>query len=326
MNPPSPLGIDIAKDTFQVALLHLGQTHQGQFANQPAGFKKLAAWLKKRQVPQVWACLEATGRYGEPLAEYLHAHGHPVSVVNPLVTKAYAQSQLSRNKTDTVDARLLLDFCASQRPPRWSPPAPEIRELRELLHHRDTLVAHRQQLSNRLGAGLRSATVRAQLQAQLAFVDEQLAQLQQQVDDHIDRHPDLKQRQALLESIPGIGALTAAKLQAVDLERFDQASQVSAFAGVAPMNRTSGTSVRRRPKLSKVGSASLRQALYMPALVATKHNPIVAALYQRLLERGLAKPAAVGAAMHKLLRLAFGVVKSGQPFDPCFGQNATVAA
>lgn len=168
--------------------------------------------------------------------------------------------------------------------------------------------------------------MREQLQAQLAFVDEQLAQLRQQVEAHIDRHPDLKRRQELLESIPGIGELTAAKLQAEDLERFDDARTVSAYAGLTPMNRTSGTSLRRRPKLSKIGKASLRRALYMPALVAVQHNPVIRAFYQRLVARGKTKMAALGAAMHKLLRLAYGVLKSGLPFDPQFGRKPALAS
>jgi len=316
MIPTTVLGIDIAKATFHVTLLRAGQAWAGHFPNDPAGFKQLSAWLKKRRVRAVWACLEATGRYGEDLAEYLHDHGHTLSVVNPLVIKAYAQSQLARNKTDPLDAGLIAQYCASRRPEVWSPPAPEVRELRELLRQYDALQASRQQARNRLEAGPRSPTVRAQLQAQAAFLEAQMEELQQRVREQIDAHPDLKRRQELLESIPGIGALTAAKLQAEDLERFEDARSLSAYAGVTPMNQTSGTSLRRRPKLSKMGNARLRRALYMPAVVAAHCNPVVQALYERLLAKGKSKMAALGAAMHKLLRLAYGVLKSGQAFDP----------
>lgn len=315
MSTPAILGIDIAKATFQVSLRHAGPVAGGQFDNNRAGFKKLSAWLKKRKVSTVWACLEATGRYGEPLADYLHAQGHTVSVANPLAVKRYAQSQLMRNKTDAVDADLIADYCATQRPPVWSPPAPELRELRELVHHHETLKAGRQRAVNRLAAGLRSATVQAQLQEQLDFLDEQLADLEQQIDDHLESHPALKREHELLDSIPGIGSITAAKLVAADLSRFAEAGSAAAYAGLTPMNRTSGSSVRHRPRLSKVGQASLRRALYFPAIVASR-LPAFQAFYQRLLAKGKSKMAAVCAVMHKLLRVAYGVLKSGRPFDP----------
>lgn len=315
MSTPAILGLDIAKATFQVSLRYADQVAGGQFDNHQAGYKKLSAWLKKRKVPTVWACLEATGRYGEPLADYLHAQGHTVSVVNPLAVKRYAQSQLLRNKTDAVDAALIADFCATQRPPVWSPPAPELRELRELLHHHDTLKASRQRAVNRLAAGLRSAAVRAQLQDHLDFLDEQLADLAQQIDDHLEAHPALQREHELLDSIPGIGSITAAKMVAADLSRFEDAGSAAAHAGLTPMNRTSGSSVHHRPRLSKVGQASLRQALFFPAIVASR-LPAFQPFYQRLLAKGKPKMAAICALMHKLLRVAYGVLKSGRPFDP----------
>ena len=134
MTPTPILGIDIAKDTFQVTLLQAGRASAGNFPNHRAGFKQLWAWLKKRQARTVWACLEAPGQSGEDLAEYLYDQGHTVSVVNPLAIKRYAESQLTRNQTDAVEADLSADFCATQPPPIGSPPAPEIREFRELLH------------------------------------------------------------------------------------------------------------------------------------------------------------------------------------------------
>ncbi len=316
MHPTTFLGIDIAKDTFDVALRRGERTWAGHFPNDPDGFRQLSAWLKKRQVRRGWACLEATGRYGEDLAQYLYDQGHPVSVVNPRRIQAYAQSQLARNRSDPLDADLIARFCQSQRPELWTPPAPELQELRELTHQYDAVQAQRQQVLNRLSAGVKSPAVRRQLEAQRAFCDEQLEQLQQLMRDHIDTHPDLKRRQALLDSIPGIGELTAAKLLARDLERFDDARALAAYAGLTPRNHTSGTSVRRRPQLSRIGPSRLRRDLYLPAVVATRYNPIIKALYERLRARGHCAMSALGAAMHKLLHLAYGVLKSGRPFDP----------
>ncbi len=315
------LGIDVAKDTFNVALLQDEQVQSGQFTNDTAGFKLLTNWLHKRKQQTVWACQEATGRYGDELAEYLHAQGHTVSVVNPMAIKAYAKSKLMRNKSDKLDAVLIARYCQSERPLVWSPPAPEIRDLRELVHQYDNLQAARQQAHNRLGAGLKSPVVRKQLQAQLKFLDQQIEQLLQAIKDHIDAHPDLKRRQDLLESIPGFGLLTAAKIQSADIQRFDNARALSAFTGVTPMNRDSGTSVHRRPKFCKIGDADLRRDLYMPAVVAIRCNPLAKALYERLCAKGKSKMAALGAVMHKLLRLAYGVLKSGKPFDENFAKK-----
>ena len=320
------LGIDIAKDTYQVELQTGSQRYTAEFVNQPDEFRRLTAWLKKHGARQVHACLEATGRYSDDLASYLHETGQTVSVVNPYQIKAYAKSQLTRNKTDRLDASLIADFCRTQQPPAWTPPAPEIRELQELVHQYETLQLQRQQVKNRLAAGFKSPVVRAQLQAQLALLDEQLRNLQQSMHDHIQHHPDLKHQQELLQSIPGIGAVTAAKLQAMAPLRFDDARAVSAFGGLSPMIQTAGTSVHRRTKLSKMGDPYLRRALYMPALSAKRFNPIVRAFCERLAARGKHPMAIIGAAMHKLLVLAYGVLKSNTPFDPNYRPAAHVAA
>lgn len=326
MTPTLFLGIDIAKDTFQITLLDAGRTVEGSFANDRAGFKKLAAWLKKRKVKTVWACMEATGRYGEDLAEYLYTAGHQVSVVNPMVIKAFAQSQLTRNKTDEVDAGLIARYCQTHQPLPWSPPPQEVRELQEILKQYDALQASLQQVKNRQQSGLRSTVVLDQLQVQREFLEQQIQGLLKRLRQHIDRHPNLKHRQDLLESIPGIGDLTAAKIQAADIDRFEDASAFAAYAGLTPMRRTSGSSVRRQTKMSKIGDASLRRSLYMPAVVAIRWNPVIQQFYDRLCQRGKCKMVAIGAAMHKLLRIAYGVIKSNSPFDKNFYLNSLLAS
>ena len=189
-----------------------------------------------------------------------------------------------------------------------------------MLHQYDSLQASRQQTRNRLTSGFQSARVLAQLQAQIEFLDQQLEEIQQQIYQHIDGHPELKRQHELLDSLPGVGRLTAARLLAEDLSRFEDARSAAAYAGLTPMNRTSGSSVRRRPKLSKIGKASLRRALYFPAIAASR-KPVFGALYQRLLAQGTCKMAALGAVMHKLLRVAYGVLKSGQAFDPNYAAH-----
>lgn len=224
-----------------------------------------------------------------------------------------------------MDADLIADFCRSEQPAAWTPPTPEMRELQELLHQYDVLKAARTQVLNRLAAGFTSPIGLAQLQAQLNFLEGQLADVVKLMQDHIDRHPDLKRQHTRVASTPaqtlrcwvtGIGDLTAAKIIAADPSRFEDARAFAAYAGLTPMQTRSGSSVHWKPRLSKIGDADLRRALYMPALSAWQSNPIVQQLIERLLARGKTKMTVVGAVMHKLLVLAYGVLKSGQPFDP----------
>jgi transposase len=319
------LGIDIAKDTFQVTLLQDQHSYRAEFANESLGFAKLTRWLAKHGVERVHACLEATGRYGDELAQYLHEAQHTVSVVNPARIKAYAQSRLSRNKTDALDADVIAHFCQTQQPDAWTPPAAHLRELQALLRQLEALEKMRQQERNRLASGLTDATVRGLIEAHLQFMDQQIEQVQHLIDQHIERHPDLKQQRELLTSIPGIGQQTAAQLLAKDLRRFEHTRAVVADAGLNPQQDRSGKT-RRPARLSKVGDAALRKALYFPAIVAKNHNPVVKAFCARLAQKGKCTMSLIGAAMRKLLCLAYGVVKSGKPFDPNYASHRSSAA
>jgi transposase len=323
------LGVDVSKEYLDAVLLREGQDAEtAQFANTRAGFNRLRHFLKKRQVVPLHSCLEATGSYGDALALFLHEAGYRVSVVNPARIKAYADSRLSRNKTDASDAALIADFCRTQQPDAWTPPPPEQRELQALVRHWENLSAMRQQEVNRRQAGTSSTAVLQTLDAHIAFLDQQLADLQQQIQDHIDRHPHLRQQRDLLTSIPGIGDITASKLLAEirEITAFDSAPQLAAFAGLTPRQHTSGSSVRGKPRLSKRGSARLRSALYFPAIVAQRHNPILRAFAQRLLAAGKPKLAVIAAVMRKLLHLVYGILTSGQPFDPDYLDKRAVTA
>src|SRR5215207_6217458 len=156
-----PLGLDVSKLKFNACLLREGgKIRHKVFANTAAGFTQLAGWLARQGVERVHACLEATGTYGDSLAAYLHEQGHTVSRVNPASVKAYAQSRLSRTKTDRVDASLIAGFCAERRPPAWHPPAPELRELQALARRLDSLVEIRTMEENRLSSGISVEAVR----------------------------------------------------------------------------------------------------------------------------------------------------------------------
>ncbi|MEW5986686.1 MAG: transposase [Chloroflexota bacterium] len=317
MTTPTILGIDVAKETVEV-FLAVEPARRGHFGNDESGFAQLSRWLQKQGVAQVWACLEATGAYGEALALYLHEQGHWVSVVNPARIKKYGESKLSRNKTDRLDAALIADFCSSQKPGRWSPPPPEVRHLQALTRRLDDLRADHVREQNRLQAGGHATVVRCSIESHLAFLSQQIAQLEQEMQAHVNQHPPLQADQALLLSIPGIGVKTAAYLLAElpDIRRFSQSAQAVAFAGLSPHRRESGATIRQRAHLTPIGQPRLKAALYWPAITAMRFNPLIRALAERLAQRGKEKMVIVGAAMRKLLQLAYGVLKSRRPFDP----------
>lgn len=309
------LGIDIAKRSFDTVLLQDGRTSHRQFANTTAGFQQLHTWLRDHVTAPVHAGLEATSRYGDALALFLYQHGVRVSVINPARTHAFAKSELSRTKTDRADAALIARFVAAHQPPAWTPPPPEQRQLQALVRRLDALQAMRQQERNRWDLEDATSVLAESLQAHLAHLDQQIAQLQQRLRQHLCAHPALQQRCTLLQSIPGIGECTALKLLA-ELPQCRSARQAAAHAGLSPRQRDSGSSVHGKTRLSKTGNARLRKALYLPAVVAMRCNPILRLFAQRLLERGKPKMAVVGAVMRKLLHQAHGVLKHGQPFNP----------
>jgi len=323
------LGIDVAKDKLDVVLLNEAQqTHSGVFANNPQGFEQLQRWLSKRLDGDVHACLEATGRYSQAVAEYLRQTGYTVSVVNPARIKAFAASRLSRQKTDQTDAKLIALFCQSQRPEAWTPPAAEQRALQAMVRHLHDLKAMRQQEHNRLTAGVSAEAVIHALQQPIAFLDQQITDLERQIHDHLNQFPHLKQQRDLLDTIPGLGELTIATLLAEvpDILAFETAAQLAAYAGVTPRQFHSGTSVHRPTHISKCGNARLRAALYFPAMVALRHNPLVRALGERLKATGHSGKSIVVAAMRKLLHLVYGVLKSGRPFDPNYVTNTVLVS
>lgn len=316
------LGIDIAKASFDVALLTPKGPRHHRFDNQLSGFQALLAWLERQGSGPCHACLEATGTYGVALATFLHAQGLQVSVVNPKRIAHFAKSRLSRAKTDKVDAALIADFCRQENPAPWSPPAPEYQHLQALLRHREALERLRQQERNRLGAAAHPAYIRNSLQAHVEYLTTEITAVEAAMRDHCAAHPELARQRELLESIPGIGETTAHWLlgELGGIERCGSARQVAAFAGLDPRVEPSGT-WKGKARLSKQGNSHLRKALYYPALAALRHNPVLREFAARLRERGKSGMAVVGAVMRKLLHLAYGVLRHGKAFDPEWGHR-----
>ena len=324
---PKWIGIDVSKAELAVCVMdEEKRVEHASFANTVKGFRSLTNYLKKRKAGGARVCLEATGPYGEELAAYLHERDYGVSVVNPVRIKRYAQSQLRRNKTDKLDAEVIADFCRTQEAPQWTPPDPAWVELRALVRHLDDLIAMQVQEKQRLESTA-SATVRAGLKDHIAYLQEQIEQVTQQINDHIEQHPEWKEKRDLLNSIPGISDRTSSHLLAEirDITAFDTVEQLVAFVGLNPKQRQSGK-YRGQIKISKMGNARLRAALYMPARSAKRHNPLVRQLVERMTAEGYCANAITVAVMRKLLHFAYGVLKSGQPFDPHFLEKQGVSA
>ena len=315
------VGIDVAKKKVDLFVVCNGKGKSKVFDNTPAGHREIQRWLIERGfVPATThVCLEATGPYSEVLATTLVAGGWRVSVVNPARLKGFAQGELARNKTDRADAALLARFCAAMRPALWVPPSAAFRQLRAWVDRLQALKDMRQQEMNRIEALGASGQidVLAHVKSHVTWLDKEIGKLERDIDDHIDRHPELKGDAELIATIPGIGRSTVAKVLAYagDVRRFDSAKALAAFIGLSPRQRLSGSSVRGRTMLSRAGHKALRHALYMPGLVARRHNEALKAFGDRLSLAGLAPKAVIGAVMRKLAHLIYGVIKSGKPFD-----------
>jgi len=313
------VGIDISKATFDAAIYNGMGYIVAEFTNDIKGFHDLTRWLKTHcDNTTIHACLEATGRYGDALAHYLHQQQIPVSVVNPARIKAYRNSQLRRNKTDREDARAIAHFCATQTPRLWTPPPPHIQQLQALTRRLNALKQSRTAEKNRLKSGEMPDIVRDSLVDHIAHLDKEIDALHAHIHQMIDQHPDLKEQKELLLTIPGIGDITAAEFisEVPDVHQFDSASQLAAFAGLTPSHRQSGTSLRTKGRMSKMGNKRLRNMFYMPATSAKRYNPIVKRLADRLTERGKSPRTIRGAVMRQLLHIAYGVLKHRRPFDP----------
>jgi transposase len=308
------LGIDIAKDKFDCCLLSGGQKFCHQFPNTARGFKKLGRWLESLHIaaPDLQACMEATGRYGLALAAWLFAAGARVSQENPARVKYFAKSCLTRNKTDRADACLIAEFARTQTTRAWSPLPSELEHLRGLNR---LLVARKQQLADeRRRAAMLPEFLRAHIGAMRRGLARQIASLQEQMDELIARSPELGAKRELLRSIPSVGKVTAQTVLAELPPGIQSARQAAAYAGLTPQQNDSGQK-QGRARMSKTGNPHLRFAFYMPAVSGRTSNGRLKSLAARLQEKGLAKKQIIGACMHLLMRLCFGVLKSGEPYQ-----------
>lgn len=321
------IGIDVGKHKLDVALIIEGKVRSKSVANSSAGYQELTAWLTRQNVElgTCLVCMESTGVYSEPVALGLQALGLTVSIVNPARIKGYGQSELVRNKNDGIDAALIARYCAKMHPQPWKAPAPEQRRLRAWCDRLKALKDMCLQEENREEACTVAANPELveHLRQHVEWLKVQIKQVEREIEDHIACHPKLKRDSDLLASIPGVGKATIAVMlgHVGDMQRFDSAKALAAHLGVSPRQRTSGTSIRGRTSMCRTGNRTTRSALYMPAVVASRHNPVLKDFAQRLHANGLPKKAVIGAVMRKLVHLMFAVVRSGIAFQPDYPRS-----
>ena len=260
-------------------------------------------------------CMEATGIYYESLADFLYQNKFVVSVVNPAKIKGFGLSELSRTKNDRADSKLIARFCKAMNPTAWQPVKPEYKELQQLVRRLEDLKNLLQIEKNHLESA-RSNDVKKSIKITIKFLNKQILDITKAINDKINQNPELKKKQSLLETIPGVGENTVMQvLSFINVGNFNNVKQLDAFIGLNPQQRQSGTSVNGKSRISKIGNSSLRKSLYFPAMSAKKHNPIVKSFCQRLESAGKPKMVVICAAMRKLLHIIYGVLKSSKEFN-----------
>jgi transposase len=296
------IGIDISKDTFDIH--RLSDRRHERFGTDKAGLAALRRWIGKAPVRAVY---EATGRYHRDLEQVLGAAGHALVKVNPTRARRFAQAISHGAKTDRVDAAMLARMGAvldlDAKPAR----SESMHEIRELHIARIALNKDRTACRNRLD-GARNKVVLAQLRARLRQVDGQIEQVNAELQRLIAADPGLARREEILRSIPGIGPVAAVAM-IVEMPELGtmEGKEAASLAGLAPITRESGLWKGR----SKIGGGrrGLRNALYMPALVAIRHNPRFAETYRTLCSAGKPAKLAITAVMRKLIILANALVR-----------------
>lgn len=312
------LGIDVSKKDLSIALFHNNSHKKYKITNDMHGFKKLTEWLESQGISHVKACMEATGRYGEKVADYLYECGHDVHVINPTCIKAFAKSKLSRHKTDDVDALLIAEYASKNELRLYKPQEPALKELRCLYRCSQNLKEQQTQVSNYLeNKDCLPKSVQKVYLKLLAHIEKQIKEVDQSIDQVLKSQASLNEDYQNLQTIPGVGKITAIAILAEipDLSLLENARQLAAYAGLTPCHRTSGTSVKGKSRLSKMGSSALRKALYFPAIVGKNHNPLLHAFALKLEKKGKHTMVIIAAIMRKLLHICFGILKHKIAFN-----------
>ena len=309
------IGIDISKASFDVAFPTAKAYKLKKYTNNAAGFAKLLDHLED----DCCCVMEATGPYYMRLATFLHEQQIAVAVVNPLVIKRFSQMRLLRAKTDQADAKLIASYGQCQQPGLWTPPLWFISELQQESTVLEGLIKQRTALKNQQEAFGALPHVSQQaldsLDELLKALNEQIKLLEKSMARKTKAHGN--QQLECLTSIPGIGQKTAIHLFIITqgFTRFETSKQLSAYIGISPRIYESGTSVKGRPKISKLGMSRFRAILYMCTWSAVKYNKACREFYERLLAKGKAKNLALIAVANKLVKQAFAIATKKQIYN-----------
>lgn len=307
------VGIDVAKNHLDLALrAGAGEVRTERFTNTSSGIRALVEQLTEADPKRV--VLEATGGFERPVCAALAAAGLPVAVVNPRQVRDFAKATGRLAKTDQIDAGILALFAERIRPEIHPLPSADQQAFSALVARRRQLIKMKTAEENRLQSAP-SETVRSSIKAHLSFLKEQVEEAEDHLEEAVSNSPLWRENERLLCSVPGVGRATARTLLA-ELPELGKANrqEIAKLVGVAPLNCDSGT--YRGQRTTWGGRASVRSALYMAALSATRCNRKIRAFYHRLLERGKAKKKALVASMRKLLVILNTMVKNGQAWNP----------
>lgn len=308
------VGVDVAKDKFDVALEINNSCYQECFSNDKKGYRSFSKWLAK-YTSQPWVCMEATGHYSELIADYLFLKQIKVSVVNPLQIKSFARARLSRNKTDQLDARIIASYCEKMQPRTFTSRSETHKELKDLTNLLDTLKEQHARLTNQLHSA-QSESAKKSIRKIIKSLANEIAKVEKQIDEIIKQHSEMNENMNLLMSIQGVGKQTAYKVlsHVPDMNCFANAKQFAAFIGITPRQHQSGN-FRGKTTISRLGDARLRKVFYMAGLVAKRFNKRLQPFVMRLQANGKAPKAIICAVMRKLAHIVFGVLKNKRPFD-----------
>lgn len=310
------IGIDVSKRTLDVCAIYGGKIRKKSFANTESGFKKLISWMSSLRIEDPHICLEATGCYSEPVADFLFNARYKVSVVNPLPIKAFRMSKMIRQKTDRSDCEVIANFCLQNDLRYWEPKSQTSKELHEINCRLDSLKMELNRLNNQLEKSYLNEKVKKSINEEMDFIKNQIKTLEIEAQQIVVQNKKLQRNFEIITSIQGVGSkLALAILADADFERFQNGRQYAAFVGVTPSHFQSGTSVKRKSQISRIGSSNLRKILYMNALVVKNRNVDFADFVERLQEKGKAPKVIIVAIMRKLMNIIYGMLKNNQKFD-----------
>lgn len=314
-------GVEVSAKVLVVVLQVDGQLRSSEFPNSGSGHKQLIRHLR-RYSQRVRICMESTGLYGLDLALALQGEkGIEIMVANPRSVRHFGQAMMKRSKTDPIDAQLLAEY-AERMPFRpWQPPSKPARQLCAIARAIHQLTEINTMQKNQLHAAGSTITtpkiILQELRRSLAHQERAIERLMKEAMQVLQSEPVLQKRFQLLLGMDGIGELSAVQLlgELVLIPADCDVRQWVAYAGLDPRQYQSGESVERKVRISKAGNRHLRRALFMPALVAVRHNPHFRAFYRQLLTQGKLKMVALVAVMRKLLHGIYGIFKSQESFD-----------